>query len=50
VIVRYFPRRVVTTILTVVAAEGNNQLLPLAIVFAEGENGDSWYWFLERLK
>jgi hypothetical protein len=38
------------TILTVVAADNNNQLLPLAIAFAEGENGDSWYWFLERLK
>jgi hypothetical protein len=38
------------TILTVVAANSNNQLLPLAIAFAEGENGDSWYWFLERLK
>jgi transposase-like protein len=25
-------------------------LLPLAIAFAEGENNDSWYWFLERLK
>jgi transposase-like protein len=33
-----------------VAADGNNQLLPLAIAFAEGENGDSWNWFLERLK
>jgi transposase-like protein len=33
-----------------VAADSNNQLLPLAIAFAEGENGDSWYWFLERLK
>jgi hypothetical protein len=31
------------TILTVVAADGNNQLLPLVIAFAEGENGDSWY-------
>jgi hypothetical protein len=31
------------TILTVVAAHSNNQLLPLAIAFAEGENGDSWY-------
>jgi hypothetical protein len=38
------------TILTVVAADGNNQLLPLAIAFPKGENGDSWYWFLERLK
>jgi hypothetical protein len=38
------------TILTVVAADSNNQLLPLVIAFVEGENGDSWYWFLERLK
>jgi hypothetical protein len=38
------------TILTVVSADDNNQLLPLAIAFAEGENGDSWYCFLERLK
>jgi hypothetical protein len=38
------------TILTTVAADGNNLLLPLAIAFAEGENGDSWYWFPERLK
>jgi hypothetical protein len=38
------------TILTAVAADGSNQLLPLAIAFAEGENGDSRYWFLERLK
>jgi hypothetical protein len=37
-------------ILTVVATDDNNQLLPLAITFAEGENGESWYWFLERLK
>jgi hypothetical protein len=22
----------------------------LVIAFAERENGDSWYWFLERLK
>jgi transposase-like protein len=33
-----------------VVTDGNNQLLPLAITFAEGENGDSWYWFLKRLK
>jgi hypothetical protein len=37
-------------ILTAVAADSNNQLLPLVIVFVEGENGDSWYQFLERLK
>jgi hypothetical protein len=33
------------TILTAVEADDNNQLLSLAIAFAEGENGDSWYWF-----
>jgi hypothetical protein len=38
------------TILTTVAADSNNQLFPLVIAFVEGENGDSWYWFLERLK
>lgn len=38
------------TILTAVAADGNNQIVPLAIAFVESENGDSWYWFLERLK
>jgi transposase-like protein len=36
--------------LAVVAADDNNHLLPLAIAFAERENGDGWYWFLERLK
>jgi hypothetical protein len=29
------------TILTTVAADSNNQLLPLVIAFAEGENDDS---------
>jgi hypothetical protein len=38
------------TILIIVAANSNNQLLPLPIAFAKGENGDSWYRFLERLK
>jgi transposase-like protein len=33
-----------------VVANSNNQLLLLAITFAEGENGDNWYWFLEKLK
>jgi hypothetical protein len=28
------------TILTAVAADGNNHLLPLAIAFAKGENGE----------
>ena len=38
------------TILTAVAADDNSQLLPLPIAFVEKESGDSWYWFLERLK
>ena len=36
--------------LTAIAADGNNQVLPLAFAFVESENGDSWYWFLERIK
>jgi hypothetical protein len=31
------------TIMIVVAAYSNNQLLSLTIAFAEGGNGDSWY-------
>ena len=38
------------TILTTFAADGNRQLLPLAIAFVEKESGDSWYWFLQRVK
>ncbi|WVZ95502.1 hypothetical protein U9M48_041257 [Paspalum notatum var. saurae] len=38
------------TMLTAIAADGNNQVLPLAFAFVESENGDSWYWFLERIK
>jgi hypothetical protein len=38
------------TIMTVVEADSNNQLLSLATAFAEGENRDYWYWFLKRLK
>ena len=38
------------TLLIAIAGDGNNQLLPLAIAFVEKESGDSWYWFLERLK
>nr|XP_034572551.1 uncharacterized protein LOC117837071 isoform X2 [Setaria viridis] len=38
------------TILTTIGTDGNNQVLPLAIAFVEKESGDSWYWFLERVK
>ena len=37
-------------ILTDVAVDGNMQLLSLAIAFVEKESGDSWYWFLQRVK
>jgi hypothetical protein len=36
--------------LTAIGVDGNNQLLPVAFVFVESENTDSWYWFLERVK
>jgi hypothetical protein len=36
--------------LTAIAVDGNNQLLPVAFAFVESENTDSWYWFLERVK
>ena len=35
--------------LTAIAVDGNNQLLPVAFAFVESENTDSWYWFLERV-
>ncbi|WVZ79678.1 hypothetical protein U9M48_027231 [Paspalum notatum var. saurae] len=38
------------TMLTAIATDGNNQVLPLAFAFVESENGDNWYWFLERIK
>lgn len=38
------------TILTAIGADGNTQVVPLAIAFVEKESGDSWYWFLERVK
>ena len=37
-------------ILTTIGVDCNNQIVPLAFVFVENENLDSWYWFLERVK
>ena len=34
------------TLLIVMGCDGNNQLFPLAFVITEGENTDSWGWFL----
>ena len=30
--------------------DGNNQLFPLAFAITEGENTDSWSWFLACIK
>src|SRR5579859_5489393 len=38
------------TILIVIRADGNNQVLPVAFAFVENENTESWYWFLQRVK
>ena len=32
-------------ILTAIGADGNNQILPVAIAFVEGEKFESWVWF-----
>ena len=36
-------------ILTAIGVNCNNKIVPLAFVFVENENLDSWYWFLERV-
>ena len=38
------------TLLVAVAADANNQLLPIAYALVESENKDSWLWFLSCLK
>ena len=38
------------TILTAIAADGNDQLLPVAFAIVENENTDSWLWFLANIK
>ena len=38
------------TILTAIGIDRNKQIVPIAFVFVENENTESWYWFLERLK
>ena len=37
-------------ILTVIGVDCNEQVVPIAFVFVENENTESWYWFLERVK
>nr|GEX92260.1 transposase, MuDR, MULE transposase domain protein [Tanacetum cinerariifolium] len=38
------------TNLVVVAMDGNNQIVPIAVGVIQGETGASWTWFLSRLK
>jgi hypothetical protein len=33
-----------------VGVDPANQLLPLAFALAEGENDDSWYWFMKLVR
>ena len=37
-------------ILTAIGVDGNNQIIPIAMAFVEGENFDSWLWFFRQLK
>jgi hypothetical protein len=37
-------------ILTAIGVDGNDQILPVATAFVEGENYDIWLWFFEQLK
>ncbi|PKH85073.1 hypothetical protein CRG98_049997, partial [Punica granatum] len=36
-------------LLSAVGRDGNNQMFPIAWAVVEGENEDSWRWFLHRL-
>ena len=38
------------TNLVAVGMDGNNQILPIATGVAQGETGESWTWFLTKLK
>ena len=37
-------------ILTAIGVDGNNQIIPLAMAFVEGENFASWVWFFRQVK
>ena len=37
-------------ILTAIGVDGNQQIVPVAFAFVEGENYDSWLWFFRHLK
>ncbi|CAN1121220.1 hypothetical protein LINPERHAP2_LOCUS649 [Linum perenne] len=37
-------------ILTAVGKDGNNQMFPIVWAIVEGENRDSWGWFIEIIQ
>lgn len=37
-------------LLSVVGRDGNNQMFPVAYAVVEGENADSWRWFIDLLR
>lgn len=37
-------------LLGAIGRDANNQMFPLAWAVVEGENNDSWEWFLEELR
>ena len=37
-------------ILTAIGVDGNNQIIPLAMAFVEGDNFLSWVWFFRQVK
>ena len=46
----FLTRKYKGRILSAIGVDGNNQVLALGFAFVKSENGDSWYWFLERVK
>ncbi|XP_062218620.1 uncharacterized protein LOC133918660 [Phragmites australis] len=38
------------TLMTAMAADANNQIIPLAFAMVESENNDSWLWFLTLVR
>nr|GEU40811.1 transposase, MuDR, MULE transposase domain protein [Tanacetum cinerariifolium] len=45
-----FHRTYLGTNLVVVGMDGNNQIIPIATGVSQGETGESWTWFLRKLK
>jgi hypothetical protein len=46
----FFTRKYKGTLMVVVAMTAENQLLPLAFAPVEGENNESWSWFLRLVR